>query len=153
MPAFDEWKESEFEEFLREMREENPEFGYALIEKVAGLTPEDPRVVRMVSSHDNIEIMGHYFGTLISDSSARELTAIRIDAVKANVAPDRSHEVANDFCKRVANVLGAVFVAVDPPHAPIGAAAMMDLPASLFFFMFTMAWVRLPVVRNDRSAD
>jgi len=30
---------------------------------------------------------------------------------------------------------------------------MMDLPASLFFFLFTMAWVRLPVVRNERSAE
>jgi hypothetical protein len=153
MPAFDESKEWELEEFLREMREENPEFGFALIEKIAGLTPEDPRIVQMVASHQNIEIMGHSFGTLISDSNARELAAIHIDAATASVAPDRSHEVANRFCTRVANVLGAVFVAVDPPHAPIGATAMMDLPASLFFFMFTMAWVRLPVVRNDRSAD
>lgn len=143
------WSDWEREEFSREIREKNSEYGFVLIDKIAGLAPDDPQIVEAVASHQNIAIMGRSFGTLISESNARELTAIRIDAVTASVSPDRSHEVAVAFMKRLAAVLGAVFVDVDPPHEPIGAQAMSHVPASLFFFMYTMAWVRRPVVRDD----
>jgi hypothetical protein len=109
-------------------------------DQIAGAIELPPELRATTESHGLVQYKGELFGTLISPSTAEALETIRHDALLL-LAEHKAAGMA-EILNRIAEVLGRVFVRVEPPHRPIGAQAVRRMPMPLIMPLFHIAYAR-----------
>lgn len=123
------------------------ELAAGMRDNMAGYVQSDRTLIER--AHDSITIGGQVCVTHVCDDDARELDAIRVEALTMGESEVQRLRVGVVLLNRTLNVLGKFFVVVDPPYTTIGSELVRREPIPQLMHLLAIAFVRGP---SDISA-